>query len=248
MTAFHVGRVLEHSFEAPEENLALEEVLLDEVEQGRVPSTLRFWESPGLFVVMGVGQVTRDEVDLAACEADGVPVRRRCSGGGCVIQGPGSLNYSLALSIAENPCVQGLRESYAAILGALCAAFERHGVAARHEGTSDLAVAGLKVSGNAQKRRRRAILHHGTLLYALNAAPMQRYLLEPAARPVYRGERTHEAFVATLPVDAAALRSIVREAFGAHALYDASPASNELEAARRLAQEKYLDPEWIFRR
>jgi lipoate---protein ligase len=58
---------------------------------------LRFWESPEYFVVVGYANKVAAEVNQSACAKMNVPILRRCSGGGTVLQGPGNLNYSLIL-------------------------------------------------------------------------------------------------------------------------------------------------------
>ncbi|MBI5094131.1 MAG: hypothetical protein HZB26_17025 [Candidatus Hydrogenedentes bacterium] len=147
-------RLLDISFDSPAANLALDEVILDSAETGRVGETLRFWESPVPFVVLGVSQILRDEVHEDACIDDAVPILRRCSAGGCVLQGPGCLNFSLALTHEGHPEVRALRPSYCYILNAICGALGTLGVTASHNGISDIVVEGRKVSGNAQKRRK----------------------------------------------------------------------------------------------
>ena len=240
-------RLLDSSFDSPAANLALDEVILDSAETGRMGETLRFWESPVPFVVLGVSQVLRDEVHEQACAADGVPIVRRCSAGGCVLQGPGCLNFSLALTHEGHPEVRDLRPSYCYILNALCGALKTLGVAATHNGICDIVIDGRKVSGNAQKRRKHAILHHGTLLYGLGPEGMARYLREPADRPDYRGARTHDEFVRTLPFDAATLRDVVRAAFGVGA-EKAEPLPEELAQAQDLVAAKYGTEAWSRRR
>ena len=59
---------------------------------------LRFWEPNKPFVVVGYANQAAREVDLEACRKLGIPVFRRCTGGGTVLQGPGCLNYSLDLA------------------------------------------------------------------------------------------------------------------------------------------------------
>lgn len=240
-------RLIEFSHAAPAVNLALDEILLDGAEEGQSGDVLRFWESPVRFVVLGTAQALADEVHETACVQDGVPVLRRCSAGGCVLQGPGSLNFTLVLRLDDHPEVRGIGASYTWILGRLIAGFVRRGVPLRHEGVCDLTLAGRKVSGNAQRRRRRAILHHGTLLYRPDYSGMTRYLREPRDRPAYRGAQTHEAFVGHIPLDAVTIRAEVREAFGVDA-GEGRPAPRELEMAMELAHAKYLDPAWIRRR
>lgn len=228
-------------------NLAMDESLLDAAEEGLSGETLRFWEAPTPFVVIGTAQELAKEADEAACAAGGVPILRRASAGGCVLQGPGSLNYALVLIPDQRPETRTLRGSYEYILNALAAAFAARGIEARHEGTCDLAIGGRKVSGNAQKRRRRAFLHHGTLLYQADPAAMARYLREPEDRPDYRGTRTHGDFVATLPLDAEALKAAVRKAFGALDTIS-SPTPWEMAHAEGLARDKYRSRDWTYRR
>jgi lipoate-protein ligase A len=75
-----------------------------------------------------------------------------------------------------------------------------------------LAIAGRKVSGNAQRRGARALLHHGTLLYAFDARVAQRYLKEPARRPDYRGDRRHAEFLGNLPLSSRQIRDALNGA------------------------------------
>lgn len=240
-------RWMDLSHAAPERNLALDEALLDSAETGRAGDTLRFWESAARFVVLGTAQEIAVEVNQARCLADGVPVMRRCSAGGCVLQGPGCLNYTLALTFGHSPEIRSLHGSYAFILGRIVEQLRARGVPAELAGISDLAVGGRKVSGNAQRRRRRAILHHGTLLYDPDRAGMERYLREPADRPAYRGAREHTAFVDGMVLTRDELREAVREAFGVSGppgiLLDEEEAATE-----QLAREKYGRREWIYRR
>ncbi|MBM3289440.1 MAG: lipoate--protein ligase family protein [Candidatus Hydrogenedentes bacterium] len=240
-------RVLDVSFAKPAENLAYDELLLDDAEDGHGADTLRIWESPVPFVVLGVSQVLREHVRVDPCERDGVRILRRTSAGGCVVQGPGCLNFALVLSHASFPDIATIRGSYCLVLKRLAAALRERGVNASHKGVSDLAAGGRKVSGNAQRRRRRFILHHGTLLYAMDSALMERYLVEPVDRPQYRGDRPHTRFVKCLPLDAAAIREVLFRAFGGGGAVE-SPRKDELKAVRQLAREKFAAAAWTTRR
>src|ERR1041385_9053841 len=83
----------------PAENLACDEVLLGACEAGGAGELLRFWEPREPFVVVGYANAVATEVNVAECRARNIPVLRRCSGGGTVVQGPGCLNYSAILKI-----------------------------------------------------------------------------------------------------------------------------------------------------
>src|SRR5215831_6230774 len=92
MSAKYSMELFDFTFATPAENLACDEALLDACERNGSGEVLRFWEPHGYFVVVGYGNSIATEVNLAACEAERIPVLRRCSGGGTVLQGPGCLN------------------------------------------------------------------------------------------------------------------------------------------------------------
>ncbi|HDP34611.1 MAG TPA: lipoate--protein ligase family protein [Candidatus Hydrogenedentes bacterium] len=240
-------RLLDISYTEPAKNLAMDEVILESVEQGRAPDTLRLWESPVPFVVIGSGQRYRQVVDYFNCMRDNMPILRRCSAGGAVLQGPGCLNFALALRYATNPEVADLHGSYEYILEKMATAFSKAGIVAVRSGISDLTVGDLKVSGNAQRRKRNACLHHGTLVYGMKHDVMTRYLPEPEDRPDYRGTRTHSEFVGTLPLSPEALRELVWEAFAPGATPD-KLVPEETKAVDYLALTKYARPDWTLRR
>jgi lipoate-protein ligase A len=224
------------------ENLALDEALLLEAEAGRGPEVLRVWESPAPVVVLGAGCKTAEEVDEDACARDGVRVLRRSSGGGTVLLGPGCLLYTLVLRYDRAPELAEIRSSYCHILRHMARAV---GVsAALPAGTSDLAVAGRKISGNAQQRKRDHLLHHGSLLYAFDLRRVGRYLRPPPREPDYREGRAHEQFLVNLGFPADRLKEGLRREW---------EASDELQTwpeaeVRRLVAEKYASDAWVHRR
>jgi len=95
-------KFIDITFETAVENLACDEALLDFFEERGGGGVLRFWEPQSYFIVVGYANEVPKEVNVAACEAGHIPIFRRCSGGGTVLQGPGCLNYSLVLKIEED--------------------------------------------------------------------------------------------------------------------------------------------------
>src|SRR5881227_2485343 len=159
-------RLLDLTLPEAVDNLALDEALLLEAEAGRGGAVLRLWEWPAPAVVLGSGGRLAEDVDEAACAADGVPVLRRSSGGGTVLLGRGCLLYSLVLDTRQTAELADVRRSYAVILARVARSLLPEAAGAEVCGVSDLAVGGRKFSGNAQQRKQRHILHHGTILYA----------------------------------------------------------------------------------
>ncbi len=198
----------------PQENILYDNVLLELAEQGSAGEALRFWESSELFIVLGrIGNPAAD-LRVAKVLADRVPVLRRSSGGGTVLQGKGCLNYTLVLS-KERPEIRDLRRSYQFICGNIIAALKNCGIGAAFRPLSDIALAesGKKVSGNAQKRSKKFILHHGTLLYKFDLKKIADYLTMPKDIPEYRQNRPHLDFVANLEVSAKALKDEITRNF-----------------------------------
>src|SRR5207302_3720023 len=111
-------------------------------------------------------------------------------------------------------------------------------------GTSDLAAAGRKFSGNSQQRKRHFLLHHGTLLYDFDLERVSRYLRQPARQPDYRRDRTHAAFLTNLPLGAEEIKRRLRAAWQADTEVTAWP----WELVQELAENKYRNPEWTRRR
>lgn len=231
----------------PGENLACDEALLDACEEGRTGAVLRFFESPEVMVVVGYGNQVDREVDLPACAAARVPVLRRVSGGGTVVLGPGCLGYAVILPLAWAPELETVSGTNRFVM-------ERHRAAistllgrpVEIQGHTDLTVDGRKFSGNSQRRRRGAVLFHGTFLAGMDLAPISRLLRMPSHQPEYRQARHHGDFVTNLPVPPDALRQSLLLAWGARERLEWTPAL--AAAVSGLVAVRYGSEEWHRRR
>jgi lipoate---protein ligase len=238
-------RLLDLSFASPEDNLALDEALLHQLQtvetSGERPvETLRFWESAVPFVVLGRSLRVAEEVDLEAAARAGVPVLRRVSGGGTVVIGPGSLNFTIVMSLNRHPEHRDIRRSMQAIVTTIATALPIGGL--RLAGTSDLVWHDWKVSGHAQRRSRDGLLHHGTLLYGLDLPLMARVLREPPRQPEHRAKRTHLDFTRNLPLDAITMKEALARAWNATPVDGAGLL--ELPQIDHLVRQKYANPRW----
>jgi lipoate-protein ligase A len=206
-------RLLDLTLPSPRENLALDDALLDELEEQGGDPVLRFWESDRYFVVLGPSCRLIDEVHAGACEQDAIPVLRRSSGGGTVLQGPGCLSYAFVLPLTLHPDLSDIRATNRLILERIARALQRWEPAIAFRGISDLAIDGKKVSGNAQRRTRHALLFHGTVLHAMSGDLITRYLKQPARQPDYRADRPHGMFLRTIDVPPADLKLAIAGAW-----------------------------------
>jgi lipoate-protein ligase A len=257
------------TFDTPAENLACDEALLDLCERDGV-EVLRFWESHEPFVVVGYGNRVESEVNVKECERRGVPILRRCSGGGTVVQGPGCLNYSLTLRIPNEGPLASVTGTNEFVMQRNRTALEKLlGMNVLVQGHTDLAFSPpipnparnrnlpaeenritntisklFKFSGNAQRRRRRALIFHGTILHHFDLSLLDTLLRFPSAQPDYRAHRSHAEFVRNAPSRAADIQNGLREAWGAAVTAMVVPSMN-IEV---LVRKQYADPNWTFRR
>lgn len=233
-------QLLDHTCATPEQNLALEEALIFGAENAQHGEVLRFWESPQYFVVLGAGGATLQETHLESCQADHIPILRRCSGGGTVLQGPGCLNYTMLLDKDARPELATIDGTNHAILTSVANALKHCGADAQLHGISDLTSNGLKFSGNAQRRRKRFILFHGTILHRFDLELISRYLREPQKQPDYRQHRPHTDFVRNIGIAPDNFKRALAAEWQATTELTEWPQSE----LHRLVTDKYSRPEW----
>lgn len=232
----------------PAELLAWDDAFLGETEQsGR--GFLWFWESPVPFVVVGYGQRIEETVELEQCLTEGVPVLRRRSGGGTVVQGPGCLTYGITLPITSNPSLSRVETTNRWIMETMALALEkRTGLPVGIDGHTDLTLpmadGRRRVSGNAQRRTRSAVLFHGTFLHGADLHHINRLLKLPADRPAYRSARSHLDFLTLLPVTPSEIRESIMEAWAA------TPSDGPLPRARHqdAMEARYSHADWHLNR
>jgi len=242
-------KFLDLTLPSPPENLACDEALLEWSEHGANEEVLRFWESPAYFIAVGYANKVATEVNVSACEAKGIPVLRRCSGGGTVVQGPGCLNYALILKITSGRPFQNITSTNRFVMERNRAAIEslypkspasdpRAGIVVR--GHTDLCLGRLKFSGNAQRRRKHFLLFHGTFLLNFDLALIGDLLRIPSKQPDYREKRADADFLTNLNLSAENVKTALRNAWNAGLPLKNPPLAN----AAALARERYATPEW----
>ncbi len=229
------------TYPTPAENLACDEWLLDQCEESAdAPEILRFWGPSAPFVVLGYSNRRAIEANLDACKRKNVPVLRRCSGGGTVLQGSGCLNYSLILRIPPSGPLAHIVETTCHIMTRHRQALETViGKPVEIKGDSDLALNGMKFSGNAQRRKRRALLFHGTFLLGMDVPFMEEVLNSPSRQPAYRADRSHSRFVANLDISPDRIKEALTKTWNA---FERSPAPSPQNL--KVLTEKYLSSPW----
>ncbi len=234
-------KILDLTLDGPAENLACDEALLELCESGSEREILRFWEPKTPFVVLGYSSRLESEVHGEFCRRRRIPILRRPSGGGTVLQGPGCLNYSLVLQVHSPDFGPTIRQTNAFILS-------RHretlgqalGRTVEIQGHTDLTIGGLKFSGNSQRRKRTCLLFHGTFLVHFDIPLIEKTLAIPREQPPYRKNRPHRDFLMNLEVPASLLKNALKNAWRADRTLKETPYEN----IRRLAEQTYSNADW----
>lgn len=238
----------------PGENLALEESIVDYVNRNWSPPTLRFWRNK-YSAIIGRSQRAADEVNMPACNENGIIVARRPSGGGAVIHHPKNLNYSIYLSSTQD---DGIAENADRFLEPLIKSLKEGGIKTRSQ-SNGLFVDDLKISGVAQSRRN-GLLFHGTLLLGDNELmnKMDQVLL------AHNRNYDHDSiYVPSKPSPVGCVNEIAEHNFSFSRFLDRwtdylsqvlnltpvnGPISQfEWKRAEELAENKYKAHEWNFR-
>jgi len=251
--------------------MALDEAIFQLHLQGGGAPTLRLygWHPPCLTI--GYFQPAARDVDLERCRAEGIPVVRRPTGGRAILH-----EAEVTFSLVASPQPQGpISQSYEKAARALVAALAILGVAAEvagprgRQGNSlrtgacfdstfghEVTIAGRKVAGIAQARRRGAVLCQGTLLLDLDAPRLFRLLRVP---PEQRQQviRQFQGRVVSLgealgrPLPWAEAATALARGFAQALEAELAPGAltpEEEALARRLLREKYTSPAWNLAR
>ena len=233
--------------------MALDQVLAEEVGAGRRKPTLRIWEwnEPG--VVIGSFQSVKNEVDLENAKKYGFQVTRRISGGGAMFMEAGSvITYSI---YAPSDLVHGMTfaDSYAFLDEWVIIALKSLGIDASYQPLNDITSPKGKIGGAAQKRLGTgAVLHHVTMSYDMDGDRMVEVLRIGREKMSDKGTKSANKRVDPLRSQTGLSRAeiIGRMESTFTGLYGSTPnevTPEELARAGRLVEEKFGTEDWLYR-
>jgi len=238
---------------SPVMQMALDQVLADEVGEGRRKPTLRIWEWKDPAVVIGSFQSLRNEVDLENAEKFGFDVVRRISGGGAMFMEAGTaITYSI---YAPAELVQGMSfaDSYAFLDEWTIIALKSLGIEASYQPLNDITSPKGKIGGAAQKRLGNgAVLHHVTMSYDMDGEKMVQVLRIGREKMSDKGTKSAAKRVDPLRSQTGLDRSEIIERMESTftGLYGATPSEitpEELAKAEALVAEKFGTEDWLQR-
>lgn len=232
-------------------NMAIDEAVAKLHAQTGKP-TVRFysWKPPAISI--GYFQSLKEEVDTQKCRELGVDVVRRITGGGAVFH-DAELTYSFVCSEESGIVPKNILESYKKICNSLVLGFAHLGLQAGFVPLNDIIVNGKKISGNAQTRRERNVLQHGTILMEVDVEKMFSMLLVPNEKLKGKLIEDVKQRVTSLEKElgkkvsfeklAGAMKKGFEENFGVR-LVEEQLTQEERELVNRIRQERFSRDEW----
>jgi len=110
-------------------------------------------------------------------------------------------------------------------------------------GHSDLAFGDLKFSGNAQRRKRRYLLFHGSFLLNFDIERIERLLPMPSREPDYRHRRAHRDFLINADLAKQKIQNALKKSWDATQPLTDVP----LDKIAALARQQYASNDWTFK-
>lgn len=237
----------------PVVQMAVDQVLAEEVGEGRRKPTLRIWEWEKPAVVIGSFQSVKNEVDLDNAKKYGFDIVRRISGGGAMFMEAGSvITYSI---YAPTDLVQGMSfaDSYAFLDEWVIIALKSLGIEASYVPLNDITSPTGKIGGAAQKRLGSgAVLHHVTMSYDMDGEKMVQVLRIGREKMSDKGTKSAAKRVDPLRSQTGLSRREIIDRMVATFtnLYNLTPSeltSEELARANELVAEKFGTSGWLQR-
>jgi lipoate-protein ligase A len=238
---------------SPNMQLALDQVLAEEVGEGRRQPTLRIWEWKSPAVVIGSFQSVKNEVDVENAEKFGFEVVRRVSGGGAMFMDAGAvITYSIYVPA---DLVQGMSfaDSYAFLDEWVIIALKALGIDASYQPLNDITSPTGKIGGAAQKRLGNgAVLHHVTMSYDMDGEKMVQVLRIGREKMSDKGTKSAAKRVDPLKTQTGLSRAdiITKMEHTFRGLYGGAEdevTPDEIAKAEQLVTEKFGTDEWLQR-
>jgi len=173
-------RVIDTGMRGARANIAFDQAMIDAHHSGEIPNTIRFLRfNPGALV--GRHQVVSREIHRGYCEANGIEIARRITGGGAIYFDPGQLGWELVFSRAAfgGADLGGITQR---ICQAAARGLRTLGVDARFRPRNDIEVEGRKLCGTGGFFDGSTVFYQGTLLIESDPAEMIKALNVPRAK------------------------------------------------------------------
>jgi lipoate-protein ligase A len=181
----------------PALNMAIDEALLEMHISSCVPIFRIYgWQPHGFS--LGYSQNPASVLYVDRCEQNGIPFVKRVTGGGIIFHGD-EVTYSIACSEEDIGPVNSVKDAYKLLCEFILETYRRFGLNPyfaienpnREKVKStfcfssfedyDILIGGKKIGGNAQRRKKKVIMQHGSIPITLDMPLISKYVKEPLA-------------------------------------------------------------------
>ena len=229
---------------------AIDQVLLEELNEGNIRPTLRFWYRPHTTVPMGRFQSYHDEVEHEYIKENDIEVVRRITGGGAMFSEPGKvITYSIYLPSEQ--VESDIEKSYSELDEFAVKALRKLGVDVDYVPLNDIEHQEGKIGGAAQIRKENAVLHHTMMSYDMDTKKMLKALRIGKEKVSDKAIKSAEKRVSRISDHTDSTRqevitSLIQnfESENKVELEEGSLTDEELEKAEKLVEEKFSTKKW----
>ncbi len=249
------GRLIQSQDLSSAAGLAMDEALARSVAARKAPPTLHLYNYVPS-VILGRYQNAAASLRLDRCEARGIEVNRRATGGGTVFMTPDQMALGLFLPDGFPGLSQSIHGAFVLLAGGLARALKTFGLEAEFTGKNDLTVGSRKIAGLAISQDLEGVtFFHTSLLLDFDLEAMLDILNLPTQRMLDRGISCFGQRMTTIRQEAGqdialgevqeAVHRALQEQLSLE-LPRAELAPAEEQQVAALLEKKYENEEWIY--
>ncbi len=249
-------RLLQTGYKNAYTNMAIDRAVMVSHSMKAVPPTVRFYGWKPSAISIGYFQSLDDEVELETCNKLKIDYVRRITGGGAVFH-DNELTYSIVISESHPSISKNILDSYGRICGAIVKGLNNIGIESIYAPINDIISNGKKISGNAQTRKKKTVLQHGTILTDVDVEKMFSVLKVP-------NEKIKDKLISNVKERVTSIKHILGEGISFNEiadsmkkgfeeefnidLFEGELTKEEMELTKKFENECFSSYDWNHRR
>ncbi|MGQ9722146.1 MAG: lipoate--protein ligase family protein [Candidatus Jordarchaeum sp.] len=236
---------------------AVGEAILLARSKNMVTDTLFLYQRDPPACSIGYFQAVENVVDVEECKKLGIDISRRITGGGAIYSDKQNLTYNIVVSEDNKKIPRDILKSYEVLCRGVVEGLKMLKLDAIFKPVNDILIDGRKISGSSQTRRKKVVLHHGTLLVKTDIETMANVLKVSKEKMSDKVAKSIEERVINLETalkekpKIEMIKDILRKGFEKALDIELVPGKlteYEKQLTNKLIREKYATRKWNFRR
>lgn len=235
------------------ENMALDDTLLELKGRRETPNTIHFLQFSPRTVLVGFHQSVQEEVRIEYCQAEGIDINRRITGGGAIFFDESQLGWEVICDKAFFNVMIPSNGLFKSLCDPVVTALDVLELKAAFRPRNDIEINGRKISGTGGTESDGAFLFQGTMLTDFDVDTMLRSLKVPVEKLKAKEIDSVKERVTCLkwelgytpPLED--IKDAIKSGFERHLGINLEPAGLT-DSEKRLFKKKlkyYQSPEWV---